>query len=157
MRFEDDVLGFLRSARKHGLRHLLVGGGAVNFHGYQRSSADVDLWVEPSPDNFLRLRQVLEEMGYDSELPRSVLEAEQNVSIKISPEQELELITRFNPGCSFDEAHTRAEEASIASEPVTRLWVLALEDLINSKVKSGRPKDLLDVLELKRIHGISGT
>ena len=25
---------------------LMVGGGAVNFHGYQRHSADVDFWIE---------------------------------------------------------------------------------------------------------------
>jgi hypothetical protein len=79
-----------------------------------------------------------------------VLDAEQNVSIKISPEQELELITRFNPGCSFDEALARAEEASVAGEPVTRIWVLGFDDLINSKLQSGRPKDLLDVYELQR-------
>jgi hypothetical protein len=150
MRFEDDVLGFLRQARTHGLRYLMVGGGAVNFHGYQRTSADVDLWIEPTPENFARLKQALEDMGYASELPRSVLDAEQNVSIKISPEQELELITRFNPGCSFDEALARAEEASVAGEPVTRIWVLGFDDLINSKLQSGRPKDLLDVYELQR-------
>jgi len=150
MRFEADVLGFLRLARDHGLRYLMVGGGAVNFHGYQRNSADVDLWIDPSSENFDRLKRVLDGMGYDSELPRSVLEAEQNVSMKISPEQDLELITCFNPGCTFGEAFTRAEVALFAGEPVTRIWVLAFDDLINSKVKSARPKDLLDVYELQR-------
>ncbi|MCW5900010.1 MAG: hypothetical protein KIT10_12145 [Flavobacteriales bacterium] len=150
MRYEDDVLGFLRSARELGLRYLMVGGGAVNFHGYQRNSADVDLWIEPTPENFDRLKQVLASMGYESELPPSVLSAEQNVSIKISSEQELELITSFNPGCSFEEAFARAVEASIAGEPVTRIRVLAFDDLVNSKIKSARPKDLLDVDELQR-------
>ena len=34
--------------------------------------------------------------------------------------------------------------------PVARYRVLALDDLVASKVKSARPKDLLDVLELRR-------
>jgi len=29
--------------------------------------------------------------------------------------------------------------------------IISFEDLINSKVKSGRPKDLLDIKELQRI------
>ena len=146
-------MNFLRLAKVHGLRYLMVGGGAVNFHGYQRNSADVDLWVEPTRENFERLKHVLDGMGYESDLPGTVLRAEQNLSLKISPEQELELITHFNPGCSFGEAFERAEEATIAGEPVTRFWVLAFDDLINSKVKSARPKDLLDVYELQRRRG----
>jgi hypothetical protein len=49
MRFDEEVIAFLRSAYHHGVRMLLVGGGAVNFHGYQRHSADIDFWIEPTP------------------------------------------------------------------------------------------------------------
>lgn len=42
MRFDEEVLGFLRAADEHEVRLLMVGGGAVNFHGYQRHSADID-------------------------------------------------------------------------------------------------------------------
>ena len=45
-------------ASKHKVRMLLVGGGAVNFHGYQRHSADVDFWVDATPRNFGRLLTV---------------------------------------------------------------------------------------------------
>lgn len=55
MEYVDEVAGFLRFAQS--LRVLLVGGAAVNFHGYQRQSADVDLWVEPVADNFDRLER----------------------------------------------------------------------------------------------------
>lgn len=111
-----------------------------------------------SRTNFDKLLAVLNALGYAVEdLPKKVLDAEQNITIKISPEQEIELITRFNDGCSFDEAWERCAFGEINGVPVARYRVLAIDDLINSKVKSGRPKDLLDVLELKRIHGISGT
>ena len=104
MEFEAEVNEFLAGAQRHGLRVIMVGGAAVNHHGYKRHSADVDLWIEPEPANFERLLAILRGMGYAAdELPEKVLRAEQNISIKISPGQEIELITRFDPGCTFDE------------------------------------------------------
>jgi hypothetical protein len=156
MRFEAEVNAFLAKAQELGLRTILVGGAAVNHHGYKRHSADVDLWIEPSRTNFDKLLAVLNALGYGvEELPGKVLDAEQNITIKISPEQEIELITRFNPGCAFDEAWERCVFGEINGVPVARYRVLGLHDLINSKVKSARPKDLLDVHELRRIHGMA--
>lgn len=62
--FGEEVGGFLRAADARGLRLLLVRGGAVNFHGYQRQSADVDLWIEATAENFQRLLLVLRDQGY---------------------------------------------------------------------------------------------
>lgn len=59
----------------------------------------------PSEENFGKLLKVLLDMGYViDEIPAQVKAAEQNVSIEISPQQEIELITRFDPGCTFEEA-----------------------------------------------------
>lgn len=151
MEFEAEVKAFLAESERAGLRIIMVGGAAVNHHGYKRHSADVDLWIEPVPENFDRLVLVLRGLGYDlDDLPAPVRQAEQNISIKISPGQEIELITRFNPGCSFAEAWSRCDIAELSGIRVAKYRVLALDDLINSKVKSGRPKDLLDVYELQR-------
>ena len=46
MEFETEVNAFLASAAEHGLRIIMVGGAAVNHHGYKRHSADVDLWID---------------------------------------------------------------------------------------------------------------
>ena len=119
--FGEEVSAFLRKADQQGLRVLLVGGGAVNFHGYQRHSADIDLWIEPSPENFDRLVRVLRSLGYALDrLPSAVLRQEQNMSIKISPDMEIEIITRFNPGKSFQEAWDGSESSMLAGEPVAR-------------------------------------
>lgn len=152
--FGEEVVAFLRAAHGKDLRVLLVGGGAVNFHGYQRHSADIDLWIEPSTENFGRLVAVLRSLGYEVDsLPDAVLRQEQNISIKISPDLEIELITRFTPGCTFQEAWARSEISELAGEPVALFRVLGYDDLIASKLQSARPKDLLDVQELKRKRG----
>lgn len=151
MEFEEEVNSFLTEADRLGLRLIMVGGAAVNHHGYKRHSSDVDLWIEPVPSNFDKLVHVLRSLGYEiEELPAAVIQGQQNVSIKISPGQEIELITRFNPGCSFDEAWSRCDLVQVGGRPVAKYRVLGYDELIMSKVKSTRPKDRLDVLELQR-------
>jgi hypothetical protein len=153
MLYETDVITFIELANKHNVRMLLVGGGAVNFHGYQRHSADVDFWIDTTKKNIAKLIEVFQEMGFEiSELPADVKNGDQNISIKFSPYQTLELISRFNPNKTFEEAWKDAVVGEIRDNNIARYRVLSLEDLVISKIKSGRPKDLLDIQELQRIN-----
>lgn len=147
--FPERVKQFIEYARKNNLEMLLVGGGAVNFHGYQRHSADIDFWVNSTSENMHNLLKTLQDLGYNiSDLPISVYKGEQNISIKISPVFEVELITRFNPGKTFNEAFANSE---MVEREGMKYHVLSFDDLINSKITSERPKDKLDVEELHRI------
>lgn len=38
----DDFSGFLKLLNDHGVRYLLIGGYAVAYRGYVRSTADLD-------------------------------------------------------------------------------------------------------------------
>jgi len=106
---------------------IMVGGGAVNFHGYQRHSLDVDFWLESVTENFNKLVTVFRELGYEIEdLPEEVKKLQQNISLN-SKRNGLEWC------------------------------VLSFEDLITRKIKAGRPKDLLDIQELQRIKNNLGT
>lgn len=152
MEFEQEVQTFILLADRKELRMLMVGGGAVNFHGYQRHSADVDFWIDTSPSNLEILKNILHELGYTfNAFPEAVSEGKQNISIKISPFQEIELITRFDPGKTFDEAWESAEITQLNNIPVAKYRVLNYKDLLESKLRSRRPKDLLDIQELERI------
>jgi len=147
--FQGRIKEFLETANKNNVLMILVGGGAVNFHGYQRHSADIDFWIETSPGNLQRLLQTLTEMGYNlTELPEKVRKGEQNISVKISPVFELELITRFNPGKSFEKAF---EDSIQINNSGYKYHVLSFSDLIQSKIISNRPKDKLDIEELHKI------
>lgn len=157
--FEEDVDLFLSLAQKHKVRMMMVGGGAVNFYGYQRHSADIDFWIDTNPDNLLALRNTLNDMGYEfDDFPEDVKRGKQNISIKISPVIDIELITSFNPGRTFDECYQYKERVTrqLWQEGKTFTYdVISFEDLINSKKKAGRPKDLYDIMELRRIRGES--
>ena len=49
--FNADFTDFLRSLYNHKVEHLLVGGYAVILHGYTRSTADMDIWVNKTIEN----------------------------------------------------------------------------------------------------------
>jgi len=155
-KWKEDINSFISLADKYGVRMLLVGGGAVNFHGYQRHSADVDFWIDTSSANLDKLINVFNEMGYSIEsFPDNVIKQEQNISVKFSPSDlNLELITRFSISKSFAEAYTDSVLATVNDKNVFKWNVLSFEDLIDSKIRASRNKDLLDVQELKRIHNL---
>jgi len=151
--FNKRVKEFVSTANKHNVKMLMVGGGAVNFHGYQRHSADVDFWIDIDELNLKKLISALNDMGYQlSDFNENIKQGKQNISIKISPVAEIELITNFNPNKSFDEAYQNKLEIIVNDEKILRYDILSLDDLIISKVKAGRQKDLMDVYELKRIN-----
>ena len=147
--FPERLDQFIETACKNQVKMILVGGGAVNFHGYQRHSADVDFWIEVSEQNLERLLLTLQEMNFHiSGFPEEVKSGKQNVSIKISPVLYLELITSFNPGKSFEEAY---KESVFVEKESSYYRVLSFNDLIISKISTDREKDKMDVEELHKL------
>jgi len=152
----QDINQFIKLSNKHKVRMLMVGGGAVNFHGYQRHSADVDFWIDVSDDNLKQLIVVFNEMGYTiSDFPDEVKNKQQNISLKFSPASiNLELITNFSINKSFDEALRDSEKIEIDGTDFLKCNVLCFDDLVTSKIKAGRPKDLIDIQELTRLKNL---
>lgn len=153
--WDKSINEFISLANKHKVKMIMIGGGAVNFHGYQRHSADIDFWIDTTDENFKKLIQVFREMGYEvDDIPGKVKKQQQNISLKFSPiGLDIELITNFSVNKSFDQALKDSEEVTYKSGNSVYKWrVLSLDDLIISKIKSGRAKDLLDINELKRIN-----
>jgi len=147
--FPERLELFIRTANKNQVKMILVGGGAVNFHGYQRHSADIDFWVDLTEKNLAKLLLTLQEMGFQiPELPTGVKTGNQNISVKVSPILDLELITNFNPGKTFDEAFI--ESIQVSKDEIT-YNVLSFNDLLVSKISTDRLKDKLDIEELQRI------
>jgi predicted nucleotidyltransferase component of viral defense system len=146
------VENFIKAANENHLRMVLIGGGAVNFHGVQRHSADIDFWIETNKENLEKLKLVLKQLNYDvDEFPIEVFEQRQNISIHISPVFKIELITYLNFGHSFSEVYEKSDIAFLDDEKSIELHVLSYDDLIESKLKAGRPKDYYDVLSLREM------
>jgi len=96
-------------------------------------------------------------MGFDiNAFPEKVKNQEQNISVKFSPVGlDLELITKFEIGKTFDQAYEDSIVVEIKQKPIRRWRVLNIDDLITSKKRAARPKDLLDIIELKKLKSSS--
>jgi hypothetical protein len=53
------IASFFRSLETRGVGYLLISGQATVLYGAATFSEDIDLWVEPSPENIERLRGAL--------------------------------------------------------------------------------------------------
>ena len=153
----NNINEFIEKVNKHKVKMLMIGGGAVNFHGYQRHSADVDFWLDMTEQNIKKLVEVFKELKYEiDDFPKEVYQKKQNISIKFSPvDLNLELITNFSINKPFENAYKDSVLVEIDGNQLLKWNVLSLEDLITSKVKAGRPKDILDINELKKINNLS--
>ncbi len=48
---------------KHEVEFMLIGGYAVIYYGYMRTTGDMDLWLKPSNENKFKMCKVFDEAG----------------------------------------------------------------------------------------------
>jgi predicted nucleotidyltransferase len=140
-----------KSFNKAGVEYLVIGGFAVNFHGYNRSTGDLDFYVNPDKSNITRLKLALDRLGYKTgtELDEAINNGQ---LIHFSDRMHvIELLFSINLKVPFNELYSRGEASKIGKHSVK---FINYEDLIAEKIKSQRPKDLNDVVELKKSRGL---
>jgi len=55
---------------------------------------------------------------------------------------------------TFEDAYSSSETVEINKNKLAKINILTISDLIESKIKAVRPKDLLDVQQLREINGL---
>jgi hypothetical protein len=61
-----DPLPLLRALHERGIEHIVVGGFAVNAHGFIRVTKDLDIVPNPGPRNLGRLAEMLRDLDASS-------------------------------------------------------------------------------------------
>jgi len=144
--FQREIQELCQTFNTYQVRYLLVGGFAVNYHGYPRSTGDLDLWIDPSEDNKQKLLSALEAQHFDVDELRSIsLEKAAPIDIPIS-NFKIELIPFLSTKLDFNDAYNSAIEGNIED---VKIKVIHLNHLIQLKTNTNRVKDALDVEELK--------
>jgi hypothetical protein len=128
----------------NGAEYLLVGGYAVNYHGYSRSTGDMDIWIARNEENARRVARALQQFGFLQATPEIFCLPDQVIRMGVPPLR-VEILTSIS-GVEFDQCFAVRETANLDGLAVP---VIRLEDLINNKRASGRLKDLADVEELE--------
>lgn len=136
-----DFQDFLRLLHRNNVQYVIVGGYAVGIHGYIRATSDLDIFVELSPHNAEALAKVFEQFGFKNSGANAELFLTKGAIVRVGGEAlRIEVFNEIS-GVKFDECFAEALEANIEGIP-TRF--IGLKQLLINKLKSGRPKDLVD-------------
>ena len=63
-RLPTEFREFLKLLKAHQVRYLLVGGYAVGYYGYPRTTADIDCWIACDQAHAERMVRALTEFGF---------------------------------------------------------------------------------------------
>jgi hypothetical protein len=128
-------------------KYLLVGGYALAVHAVPRFTKDLDVWVEPSSENAVKVMEALHVFGAptkaleDGDLARPGIVFQMGV-----PPNRIDIVTSID-GVTFDEAWPDRLSTTYGGEAVP---VIGRAHLIRNKRSTGRPQDALDADVLER-------
>ena len=142
-----DYRDFLFECNAHHVEYLVIGGQAVIFYGYVRNTKDIDIWINPTPENAARIYAAIAAFGTltaDTEADWFA-QAGNFFAIGNYPYR-IELLTAI-PGVAFLDCFGRRVEMDVEG---VRVPFIQLDDLLQNKRTTGRPQDLADVDVLSR-------
>lgn len=141
-----DYKDILRSLSKNKVKFLVVGAYAMGAHGYPRATGDIDLWVEVSQENSVKIFAALTAFGAPHDYITERTFCREGIVFQIGvPPRRIDILTSID-GVDFAEAYSRREEVKIGGICVP---FISKTDLIKNKEASGREKDKLDSKYLK--------
>jgi hypothetical protein len=140
-----DFKEFLRLLNSHQVEYLLIGGYAVGYHGYPRSTGDMDLWVAVHQANANRIVAALQEFGFDlPDLSADLFLKEHQVVRMGMPPLRIELLTSIS-GVDFPDCYSQRITDEIDG---VEAQIISLLHLKQNKQASGRHRDLDDLEHL---------
>jgi hypothetical protein len=146
----DEHKAILLQLLKSKVDFMLIGGYAVIYHGYGRTTGDMDIWLKPDNENRDKLIPVLRSLGIlaeDIDQLRA-MDFTKVLAFHIGePPRRIDFLTKIM-GLTFQEADERKMFLPLGDFQVP---VLHIDDLIVNKLISGRAKDKADVEELQNI------
>ena len=138
---DSNYLDMLKCLNKAGVDYIMVGGWAVNLHGYVRATIDLDIWILADQENARKVYAALGEFGapLGQVKPEDFAQDGTIFQIGVAPCR-IDVINKID-GVKYAEASPRAIQKTIEGVPVR---IISREDLIANKRASGRTKDLAD-------------
>ena len=124
------------------VRYVIISGVAVVLHGHVRPIADLDVAIDPAPEQASRALRALAHIGFvpSIPLPLSML----SVLRMFDPaRREVDVFPRYH--ISFADLWDASERVRVGAS-VAR--VASLAHLLRAKRINGRPHDLLDIAAL---------
>ncbi|MSR65387.1 MAG: hypothetical protein EXS18_06360 [Verrucomicrobiae bacterium] len=138
----------LRAFAAHQVEFVIVGGYAVAFHGYDRFTGDIDLFIHSTAENARAIIAAFRGLHFEHpELTIEALTARESVFRFGKRPEQTELLLQVK-GITWEEAWKNAIQFELLGAPVR---FVDLENLIKAKQAAGRPLDVNDVEKLRQI------
>jgi len=141
-----DYKEMLQCLSEENVKFLLVGAYAVAAYGYPRATKDIDIFVQPAPENASSLMKALDRFGAPLSGVSATDFSTEGIVFQIGNNpRRIDILTRIS-GVDFQQAYDRKNVVSLEGVNVP---VISLEDLIANKRATGRTQDLADVERLE--------
>ena len=142
----DRLADVFRSFQEREVRYVVIGGIAAVLHGVPRATFDLDILIDPTPDNAHRLLAALAEAGMGTALLTTAESVLANEITVFKDRVRVDVLTTA-PGLTFERVWTERQTMQYMNQD---FFVISRRDLIVSKRASGHPVDLEDarLLEL---------
>lgn len=144
----DDVRRICRALHDAEARYVLIGGFAVILHGGERTTKDIDLLVDPAPDNIARLKTALSVLEDDAAREIEPDDLERYSVVRVADEVMVDLL---GAACGVTWAEARGSARSIDLDG-TPVLVADKRTLIRTK-QTIRPSDAADCAWLEALAG----
>ena len=141
--------------------YVVCGGSAVVMFGFARLTIDLDLIVSLSKENLGKLYDVLLRLGYKARVPIKKAEfIQKEILARLGKEKNMKVISFYHPKDAFKTVDIGVNLSNISQILERKKFIKAanliipiifIDDLIKMKTALARPKDIIDVENLKKI------
>ncbi len=143
----------IKHFNNHSVRYLIVGGIAVNLYGSERTTKDLDIWVDINRQNLNLLRSAFLDMAYSEPGTDEAIQRLQKgetviVSDKTDKLMRADVMGLYSSHLDFNTAYEQRKIIKLGSLSAS---LISLDHLIETKLKAGRDKDLLDARNLSEL------
>jgi hypothetical protein len=154
MRFASNFSEILAAFNKHNVNYMVVGGYAVNFHGYERNTSDLDIWVKPTADNLVIVVSSLRDLGFDEESLNHIngFNPTEPYLFHIGLKPDDIEVFNFVTGVKYEDAEPHKVVFNDADN--LTVYFISIRDLLINKMLAGRTQDKLDVEMLQKIQNL---
>jgi hypothetical protein len=159
-KISDSILEVCDILNKNDVQYLIVGGTAVAFHGYFRWSQnslgqvaekfDLDIWYNPTYENYFNLLNALSELKQDvSEFLKEKSPNPLKSYFKFDLDNfTLDFLPKLKSVAKFKNSYKNREVVTLKEVSIP---FIGFDELIQDKAANSRPKDILDIKHLKSI------
>jgi hypothetical protein len=139
-------LGLFSALLAAGVEFAVVGGVAVNVHGYVRATYDLDIFVRPTVSNAEATFRALEAVGAPTSglVATDLLDNESHLRFG-NQTSHIDLLASIGD-LTFDQVWS---DRMLVQASGIEIPFISKANLLDSKRKTGRLRDLVDVEELE--------